>query len=69
MARHMFKPFNQVGEQRSIERLRRLPYPDVRYVPKHVNGIFTVFDQFEYRNLEEDQGSMEALMKLFEEAA
>jgi len=53
-----FRPFNVAREEQAIRNLRSCPMPQgPRYVPKQVNGIWTIFDRVAFRNCEDDLGS------------
>ena len=53
-----FRPFNADREHKAIQGLRNCQLPQgPRYVVKEVNGIWTIFDRFTFRNVEPDLGS------------
>jgi hypothetical protein len=58
---------NDIGreaEKRSIDGLRPLPRVDQRYVVKFVNGIWTIFDRWTFRNCEPGLPSEKAALEL-----
>lgn len=54
------------AERLSVDALRPVPRPQQRYVVKFVNGIWTIFDRWTFRNCEPGLASEKAARALLE---